>query len=75
VPEIVRKLHLRGRWLQGQKLPGEYKWIIRLQRSSGTSTNALYGRGLVMILTLPMLLLLLLLRPKTLDISYLITIE
>jgi hypothetical protein len=28
--KIERTLLLRGRWLQGEKLPNEYKWITQL---------------------------------------------
>jgi hypothetical protein len=57
--QINEKLLLRGRKLRGEKLPGEFKWIIQLRGSSWTSMNALHGRWFKTILTLPMLLLLL----------------
>jgi hypothetical protein len=34
--KIEEKLLLRGRYHQGQNLPGEYKWITQLQGSSAT---------------------------------------
>jgi hypothetical protein len=73
--QIKDKLLLRGRLLQGKNLPGVFKWITQLRGSLGTSTNVLHDPGFKTILISLILLLLLLLSPKTLDTHYLITIQ
>ena len=42
--EFKWKLMLRGRQSRGEKLPGWYRGIIHLRRSSGTWMNALHSR-------------------------------
>jgi hypothetical protein len=65
---------LRGRSSLGERHRGTCKLIIHPQESLATSMSIRHGRGLDILLTLPIKLLLLLLSRKTLDTLYLILI-
>jgi hypothetical protein len=72
--KIKWKQLLRGRLSLGERHQGAFKFINHPQESSVTSMSVRHGRGLEMLLTLLIQLLLLLFSRKTLDMLYQILI-